>query len=95
MCTSVYSHHSACVAGLSTRIAYTFPDFCTFTTTDPTVAVQYLAKYGPAAISVDASNWNTLACGTTVLSDPFTCNSTVSNHAVVLTGWGMCCDIGL
>ncbi|EFX88652.1 hypothetical protein DAPPUDRAFT_304724 [Daphnia pulex] len=54
-------------------------------TNDEEAIKVVVAKYGPVAVSVDASNWDFYSSG--IFSSP-TCSNTTTNHAVVIVGYG-------
>ena len=78
----------SCRSDLAKVVKYTFPGYCKYTTHDPATMVAYLAKYGPALITVDASHWSSM--GGSMITDPATCSPLAANadHAVNLVGWG-------
>ena len=57
-----------------------------FAANNPTKMQEYLMTYGPLAVCVDATKFNSYLSGIMTATG---CSSTTVNHAVLLVGWGV------
>ena len=77
----------SCPSNISASVEYNFPDYCKYASSNTSTILSYLAKYGPAVIDIDASNWFNL--GSYMIDSTSICSASVSaaTHTPVLVGW--------